>query len=472
MTSSPILVWFRRDLRVSDHEALSWAAATGRPVIPVFILDDVFEALGAASQWRLARALEAFERELGTLGSRLILRRGPAQQALAQLIHETGATSVCWSRAYDPPSVARDKEIKAHLTSDGIEARSFAGHLLFEPWTVQTGTGGFYKVYTPFWKAVRDRGVSPSLSAPPAMTGPEVWPDSDELTAWGLDRAMNRGAAILARHTRAGATAARDRLLQFASGQMNSYKHKRDVPAAEATSGLSDHLTWGEISPRACWQAGLSERETGNPGAEKFLQEVVWRDFAYHLMWHTPQMLTQNWRPGWDSFPWSRDENSAQVLAWKQGRTGIPFVDAAMREMYVTGRMHNRARMVAASVLTKHLMVHWSVGQRWFAECLTDWDPASNAMGWQWVAGCGPDAAPFFRIFNPQSQQEKFDPDGAYVTRWIAEGHSNPHPDALSFFDAVPRSWGLSPEAPYPAPIVDLKTGRARALEAYAARET
>ena len=471
MTLTPVVVWFRRDLRLEDHAALSWASETRRPVIPLFVLDDAFSAMGAASKWRLEHSLKALDEQLRGLGSRLILRQGAAHEVVPRVMAETGAQSIAWSRAYDPASVTRDTKIKADLVAQGIDVQSFAGHVLFEPWSVETGTGSFYKVYTPFWKSVRDRVVPSPLPQPVAFTTPAVWPATDSLTAWRLDRGLGRGADILARHTQAGAVAARKRLTAFTAEAMSRYGDQRDVPTAQATSGLSDHLTWGEISPRICWHVGLAAREIGNPGAEKFLQEVVWRDFAYHLLWHTPQILTQNWRPGWDQFPWSMDDQSQQVMAWKQGRTGVPFVDAAMREMYVTGRMHNRARMVAASFLTKHLLVHWSVGQKWFEECLTDWDPASNAMGWQWVAGCGPDAAPFFRIFNPVSQQEKFDPKRGYVTRWIAEGQARPHPDALSFFDAIPRNWALSPKARYPAPIVDLKEGRARALAAYSDRD-
>ena len=211
--------------------------------------------------------------------------------------------------------------------------------------------------------------------------------------------------------------------------------------------------------------------EEGKKGAEHFLKELAWREFAYHLVWHTPHILDSNWREGWDSFPWSEDEDADQVRAWKQGKTGIKFVDAAMRELYVSGTMHNRARMIVASFLTKHLMAHWRIGQRWFEDCLIDWDPASNAMGWQWTAGCGPDAAPYFRVFNPDAQLEKFDKDGTYQRRWLAEAGPNPTPTAQSFFDAVPKSWGLVADAAYPNPIIDLAKGRARALDAYSARE-
>ncbi|NNF91531.1 MAG: deoxyribodipyrimidine photo-lyase, partial [Boseongicola sp.] len=235
---------------------------------------------------------------------------------------------------------------------------------------------------------------------------------------------------------------------------------------------LSENLAWGEISPRTCWHSGVRAMEEGKKGAEHFLKELVWREFAYHLVWHTPRIVDRNWRQGWDGFPWNEDERLAEVKAWKQGRTGVRFVDAAMREMYVTGHMHNRSRMIVASYLTKHLMCHWRIGQQWFEDCLIDWDPASNAMGWQWTAGSGPDAAPYFRVFNPVTQLDKFDEDRSYVKAWIAEEYSRPTKTALSYFDAIPRRWGMSADAPYPSePIVAMAEGRKRALAAYEDRD-
>lgn len=282
---------------------------------------------------------------------------------------------------------------------------------------------------------------------------------------------MRRGLPVVGGWQRPGEAAALDRLSWFAFEGIHDYRDKRNLPGVDATSGMSEYLALGEVSPRQCWHTGLSALHQGSRGAETWLKELVWREFAYHLMYHTPHILNDNWREGWSRFPWSRDEDRPEVLAWKQGRTGVPFVDAAMREMYVTGKMHNRARMIVASYLTKHLMAHWQIGQNWFEYCLTDWDPASNAMGWQWTAGCGPDAAPYFRVFNPETQLEKFDPDGDYTTRWIAEGKSNPSRTALAYFDAVPKSWNLSPKDAYPQPVVDLAEGRKRALAAYEARD-
>ena len=266
-----------------------------------------------------------------------------------------------------------------------------------------------------------------------------------------------------------GAAAARNRLDTFIDERVGDYVKTRDIPGVKGTSGLSENLAFGEISPATCWHAGWNALRDGKSEAEVFLKELVWREFAYHLAFHTPHMLTKNWKPDWDKFPWQVEE-TPEVLAWKQGRTGIPFVDAAMRELYVTGTMHNRGRMIVASYLTKHLMTHWKVGMDWFADCLIDWDPASNAMGWQWTAGSGPDAAPYFRIFNPETQLAKFDPKGIYVQRWIAENTSTPTQTALSYFDATPKSWALSATSDYPVPVVSVTEGRSRALSAYEAR--
>ncbi|WP_299955496.1 deoxyribodipyrimidine photo-lyase [uncultured Roseobacter sp.] len=467
MSSSPVLVWFRRDFRLSDHPALHAACSTGRPVIPIFIHDDAVAALGAAPKWRLGLGLEAFGRALADKGSRVILRRGPALEALRAIIKETGASAVYWTRLYDPDAVARDTKVKSTLKEQGIEARSFGGHLMFEPWTVETKTGGFYKVYTPFWNMVKTRDVEPPLEASAQLAAPENWPESDALEDWDLGAAMNRGADVVRPHVRLGEAAAQDRLGMFIEDIVADYDTTRNLPGVDGTSGLSENLALGEISPHQCWHAGLRARQEGKTGAETFLKELVWREFAYHLMHHTPRILTDNWKEDWDAFPWREDADTEAVQRWKQGRTGLRFVDAAMREMYVTGRMHNRGRMIVASYLTKHLMTHWRIGLTWFEDCLIDWDPASNAMGWQWSAGSGPDATPYFRVFNPVTQLDKFDPKEDYTRRWIAEGLSQPSPDALSYFDAIPRRWSLSPEAPYPAPVVAADEGRKVALDAY-----
>ncbi|WP_420567761.1 cryptochrome/photolyase family protein [Thalassovita sp.] len=471
MTKAPVtLLWLRRDLRLSDHPALTAACAQG-VVIPVFIRDDLVDGLGAAPKFRLNLALEHLSARLAQVGSRLILRSGPALAALSDLIQETGADAVFWSRNFDPAFVARDTAVKSGLKSRGISARSFSGQLLFEPHTVQTGQGGPYRVYSPFWRAVQSRQPGAPLPAPRTIPAPDKWPASEHLADWQLSASMNRGAEVLRPHQRVGETAALDRLAWFRDTAMQLYKTRRDRLAEDGTSGLSQNLALGEVSARQCWAAAQDRWHQGCSGAETYLKELVWREFSYHLAHHTPRMLTDNWREGWDRFPWRTDPGAPEVIAWKQGRTGIPVVDAAMRQMYVTGQMHNRARMIVASFLTKHLMTHWRIGQDWFSECLTDWDPAANAMGWQWVAGSGPDAAPFFRIFNPETQAKTHDPEGAYVKTWLAEGQDCPPQTALAFFQAVPRSWNILPNDRYPAPIIPLPEGRKRAVSAYEARD-
>ena len=447
MTDAPLILWYRRDLRLADHPMLSAAVATGRPLIPLFILDPETEALGAAPKFRLGLGLEHFSKVLAGLGSRLILRRGDALSVLQALVAETGAAGVMWSRMYDQPSRDRDQAVKAALKAQGLEVTSHPGALLFEPWTVETGQGGPYRVFTPFWKAVRGCDVPSALPAPRALRAPGAWPVSDTLADWRLAAAMRRGAGIVAAHQRVGEEKALARLAEFADGPMAGYAANRDLPGlAGATSGLSENLAWGET----------------------FLKELVWREFAWHLFYHYPEMDRANWKADWQGFPWRADNPDAEI--WRRGMTGEPLVDAAMRELYVTGRMHNRARMVVASYLTKHLLTDWRVGLAWFADCLTDWDPAANAMGWQWVAGSGPDAAPYFRIFNPAGQAEKFDADLTYRRRWIAEISRHPPATAQSYFDAVPLSWRLDPARPYPLPLIDLAAGRERALGALAAK--
>lgn len=468
MSDKPLILWFRRDMRLGDQPMLAAAAATGRPLVPVFVLDPETEVLGAAPKWRLGLGIGHFAESLAGAGSRLTLRRGPALAALERLIAETGATGVWWSRLYDPAAVARDTAVKAALRARGVEARSHPGHLLHEPWEVQTGQGGFYRVFTPYWNAVRGRDVAAPAPAPARLAAPDTWPATDALDDWHLGAPMRRGAAVVAAHVSVGETRARDRLHHFLHHIADRYATTRDLPALDGTSRLSEPLTCGEIGIREVWHAGLRARAEGVRGADSFLRELAWREFSYHLMHHTPQITHANWKPEWDSFPWRGEGDLAE--RWRRGMTGEPFVDAAMREMYVTGRMHNRARMIAGSYLTKHLLTHWRIGLDWFADCLVDWDPAANAMGWQWVAGSGPDAAPYFRIFNPASQAQKFDPDGDYRRRFVAEMSRTPGPEARAFFDAVPRSWSLNPGAAYPAPAVDLARGRASALAAYAAR--
>ena len=463
-TTAPILWWVRRDLRLSDNPALAGAAASGRPVIPVFVHDETVAALGAAPKWRLGEGLAALAGALEARGARLILRRGGTAEELLRIAEEAGAAGVVWNRLHEPAAKAQGRDLKRALRARGLSAQSFGGHLLFEPDTVATQDGAPYKVYTPFWRAVKDRTVDAPAPAP-RIRAPDQWPLSDRLGEWRMGAAMDRGAAVVARHANVGEAAALGRLGEFIAHRIDHYRARRDFPAEAATSRLSENLAWGEIGVRTIWHAGLRAHHEGRAGAEQFLKELVWREFAWHLLHHSPRIAERNWREQWDAFPWRGDNADAE--RWRQGRTGVQMVDAAMREMYVTGTMHNRARMIAASYLTKHLLTDWRVGQAWFAECLIDWDPAANALGWQWVAGSGPDAAPYFRIFNPETQAAKFDPDAGYRHRFIAELSPDPGRDARDYFRAVPRSWDLSPKAAYPAPVIGLKAGRERALAAY-----
>lgn len=462
------ILWLRRDLRLQDHPAWHLAIEQQQPICPVFILDPLIESTyGAAPKWRLAESIRSLQATLKKHHSRLLLRRGDALEHLKELITQTGAVRIIWSRLYDAQSIERDEAIRTALSAEGIEICQVNSSLLFEPWSVSTQTGGFYRVYTPFWKAVHHREVDTPLQIPTNLHPPGEWPHTDQLSDWKLDAQMERGAAVVARHAKIGEDAAHARLEHFIEHSIRCYKSARDYPSRKSTSQLSENLTYGEISPRVIWHAGLGvvQKEMDIRESEHFLKEVVWREFAYHLLYHTPHIVQENWRPEWDHFPWRKDNADAEI--WRRGMTGIEMVDAGMREMYVTGIMHNRTRMVAASFLTKHLMTDWRVGEMWFRECLIDWDIAANAMGWQWAGGSGPDAAPYFRIYNPAIQAKKFDPDYSYRDRFIAEGRMAPHEDALSYFDAIPRSWKMSAVDPYPSPIIELSLGRERAMQAY-----
>ncbi|MEM1431397.1 MAG: deoxyribodipyrimidine photo-lyase, partial [Pseudomonadota bacterium] len=318
--TAPTILWLRRDLRLSDHPALSAALAEGGPVIPLFIRDAATDSLGAAPKWRLGEALGVLEEALKAQGSGLVLRSGAALDVLGAVIAETGARSVHWSRLYDPEAIARDTAVKSALRKTGITAESHGGHLLFEPWTVQTGQGGFYRVYTPLWRAVKDREVAAPAPAPGRLPAPEHWPQSEHLADWDLGRAVHRGAAIIGRHAAIGEEAAHRRLAHFTAEIVGGYDTSRDCVAEDGTSRLSAHLALGEIGPRTCWHAGLRAFHDGKPGAETFLKELVWREFAYHLLYHTPHLTSDNWRQAWAAFPWNEDATTPEAVAWTQGR--------------------------------------------------------------------------------------------------------------------------------------------------------
>ncbi len=456
MNKPATIVWLRRDLRLTDNGALS--ATAGGPAHVVFILDPVIDAqLGAAAQLRLEASLRALAASLDKVGLRLILRRGEALAVLSDLVAETGAARVTWTRLTDGPSLSRDKAVKAALKDRGIEADSFDGFTLLDPWRVKTGQGEAYKVFTPFSRAVMAHGIPAPLGRQQSYVQAEPAPRSDRLEEWNLSAAMGPAAAALSARIKAGEDAAFDRLDEWLEGPAPNYRTDRDrLDKPDAGTNLSDYLALGEISPRSVW--AIMDRAGGNEGVEAARRQLIWRDFAHMLLFHDPEMETTSWRRDWQDFPWRGDNDDAE--AWRRGETGCDVVDAAMRELWVTGRMHNRARMLVGSYLTKHLLTDWRIGEAWFRHTLIDWCPANNAMGWQWIAGCGPDAAPYFRIFNPDAQAEKFDPDRAYRDYWLIGA------GAETFRAMRPKSHQSS-KRPAGSAIIDLKAGRNRALEAW-----
>lgn len=440
--TGPSIVWFRDDLRLGDHPALRAALDRGAPVVLLYLFDEEspgIRPLGGATRWWLHHSLTALAASIEERGGRLVLRRGAADEVLPALVAETGAEAVFWNRRY---SAAReiDARLKARLRDDGLEVASFAANLLVEPWEVTTDAGEPYKVFTPFWRAARERDMRDPLPAPRTLpAGPEV--PSDALDDWELLPTRPDWAEGLRETWEPGERAAHRRLEHFADHDLADY-HRRDEPSV-GTSGLSPHLRFGEITPAQIWRrihGDLSPAARKN--AAKFLSELGWREFNWSILYANPDLATKNYRPQFDAFPWSWDRG-AEVRAWQRGETGIPLVDAGMRELWRTGVMHNRVRMVTASFLVKNLLRHWRIGEEWFWDTLVDADDANNPGNWQWVAGSGADAAPYFRVFNPELQAKKFDPHGHYIRQWV------PAEELL-------------------APIVDLADSRREALDAYA----
>jgi deoxyribodipyrimidine photo-lyase len=451
-----VICWFRRVLRLDDHPAL-FAAAQDGPVIPLVILDVAEARAHPASAQRQAMALPDLDASLRRMGSRLIVRRGDPGAVLAQVVRDIGARAVHTTQGMP---FAIDDGLGAAVEQAGARLHLHPLADLVPRGSVLTGSGTRFKVFTPFWRALRKSQIAEPLPVP-HLPAPAAWPGSDGLDWPEARAAMNRGWDVMARHVRAGESVAHDRLDAFLDRVDARYAERRDIPAdSDATSGLSDALAVGEISARRLWHKTMNAQHHGRGGIEDLLRELAWRDFARELFDAMPDMDRTCWRPEWNDFSWRGDNEEAQ--AWRQGRTGVAMVDAGMREMFATGRMHNRVRMIAASYLVKHLMTHWRIGLDWFARCLTDWDAASNAMNWQWVAGCGPDASPFFRVFNPDTQAAKFDGARRYRDTWLIPGAAG----ARDFAAAAPLSWGLDSR---PVPPVDLDRSRQRALDAYAA---
>ena len=474
--SAPIIVWFRKDLRTDDNAALAAAAETGQPLVVLYIREPEAAGtgpLGAAQAWWLHHALVALGASLKALGSPLVLRSGSADAVLDALIAETGANAVYWNRRHDPAGIAVDTEIKASLKTRDIVAKSFSGQLLHDPTRLLTGEKKPFRVYTPFWKALeRDGEPHEPIEAPKTLNGIDKTPKSEALDDWGLLPTKPDWASTFPEVWTPGEEAAREHLDAFVEGAIDGYKADRDRPAISATSLLSPYLALGEISPARVWHAtrGL---DAPTEDVIHFRKELAWREFCYHLLFHFPKLAEKNWNARFDEFPWQSNEK--QFKAWTRGMTGYPIVDAGMRQLWKHGWMHNRVRMIAASFLIKHLMIDWRRGETWFRDTLVDADPASNAANWQWVAGSGADASPFFRIFNPILQGEKFDPDGTYVRTFVPELETLDAAWIHKPFDAPEsalKTAGIDLGKTYPKPIVDHRKARESALAAFKSLKT
>ncbi len=481
MSQGPALVWFRQDLRLADNPALAAAMDVCSSIIPVFIWAPEEEfpwAPGAASRWWLHQSLLELERTLTQRGAKLVIGRGPSAETLLELAAASGAKSVFWNRRYEPAAIARDTKVKTMLREQGIAAESFSGNLLFEPWTIQNTSGKPFRIFTAFWKACLTESAPPEPKpAPKQIPVPASWPPSLTISDLDLDPAGPKStidwAGGLREAWRPGEAGAAEQLKMFIDRAIAAYPVARDRPDESGTSRLSSHLHFGEITPRQIWHAvhrnKARDGAANKTGADVFLREIAWREFAYHQLFHFPDTTHKPLRPEFRHFPGHRDPRA--LKAWTQGKTGYPLVDAGMRELWHTGWMHNRVRMVVASFLVKHLLLRWQDGAAWFWDTLVDADLANNTLGWQWTAGCGADAAPYFRIFNPVLQGEKFDPKGEYVRRWIPELARLPdrwiHKPWLAPVQVLMEA-RVELDKNYPKPIVDHDMARKRALESFA----
>jgi deoxyribodipyrimidine photo-lyase len=475
---APILLWFRQDLRLADHPALHAALDAGGPVIPVYLWSPEEEGAwppGEAARWWIRQSLASLDESLRARGSRLVIGRGPVVEALRELCRKTGAGRIIFHRRCEPAAREQEDAVLAAFPpglTGAPGAEPHASALLFEPGEIATRAGRPFQVFTPFWKAclARPEPAAP-LPAPRAIPGPARWPRSLDLAGLGLEPPTDRAAGFRGAW-RPGETGAKAQLGSFLDDALARYPEGRDRPDRAGSSRLSPHLHHGEISPRQVWNAVRRQAARGRApgllaGAEEFLRELGWREFAHHLLCHFPHTTDRPLRAEFVAFPWARD--GAGLSAWQRGRTGYPIVDAGMRELQATGWMHNRVRMVAASFLVKDLLLPWTEGARWFWDTLVDADLANNTLGWQWAAGCGADAAPYFRIFNPVLQGERFDPDGVYVRQWVPELATLPGKRVQWPTGATTSELevaGVRLGRTYPRPVVDHAAARARALAA------
>lgn len=471
MANDVAIVWMRQDLRLTDNPALTAAAKNHTTIIPIYIYDETADwPVGGAQRWWLHHSLQAlvesFIKKKITLG----LYRGDPKKILPTLIERYNVDAIYWNRCYEPAAIKRDTQLKKQLAENySIDVKSFNSSLLNEPWEITNKQGNFFKVFTPYWRtAVQQLSLRDVLAVPSMQQQLKL--TSEKLTDWNLLPTNPNWASEFVNYWQVGEQAAQKKISQFVRQKLSSYSRGRDFPDQQGTSLMSPHLHFGEISPVQIWHAAqqAASATKNTAGLDVYLSEIGWREFSYHLLYHFPKLPKNNFRAEFDAFPWLK--NKKHLRAWQQGLTGYPIVDAGMRELWQTGYMHNRIRMVVASFLTKHLLIDWRDGEQWFWDTLLDADLASNSASWQWVAGSGADAAPYFRIFNPTIQGEKFDPDGHYVRQWVPELANMPNKFIHHPWDAskeILKQAGITLGKDYPQPIVDHATARKRALATY-----